>query len=146
MKIFINGVEKTGGLSGWKFSEKIGNPTSSTVQLVVGAGELPPVSGDVIEMKDDSDNVVFFGLVGVPKSQSFSSFFQPKVYTLNCTNGNSILARRIVNQSFVNKTITEIVQTLYSVYIADEGISLGTISGYSIACLRSLQLQEHEPS
>ena len=128
MKIFINGVEKTGGLSGWKFTEKIGNPTSSTVQLVVGAGELPPVSGDVIEMKDDSDNVVFFGLVGVPKSQSFSSFFQPKIYTLNCTNGNSILARRIVNQSFVNKTITEIVQTLYSVYIADEGISLGTIS------------------
>ena len=128
MKIKINGQEQSGGLSGWSFSEKIGNPTSSTIQIVVGAGESHPNAGDVITITDDNDNAIFFGLVGIPKSTVTRSFFQPRVYTLNCTNGNSVLSRRIVNYSFVNKNITEIVNLLYSEYIASEGITLGKVS------------------
>lgn len=128
MKIKINGNEYLGGLSDWKISEKIGNPTSSTINIEVQAGDIPPQAGDVIQILEDDDTPIFFGLIGIPKTPKYTSFFQPKIYNLNCSNGNSVLSRRIANYSFANKTITEIVQTLYDTYIADEGITLGTIS------------------
>lgn len=128
MKIKINGNEYLGGLSNWKISEKIGNPTSSTINIEVQAGDVPPQAGDVIQILEDDDTPIFFGLIGIPKTPKYTSFFQPKIYNLNCSNGNSVLSRRIANYSFANKTITEIVQTLYDTYIASEGITLGTIS------------------
>lgn len=128
MKIKINGKTYNGGLSNWTISEKIGNPTASTIQLEVKAGDIVPQAGDVIQILEDDNSPVFFGLIGIPKSPQYRSFFQPKIYTLNCTNGNSVLSRRIVNYSFVNKTITEIVNILFNEYISAEGITLGVVS------------------
>ena len=103
MKIKINGNEYLGGLSDWKISEKIGNPTSSTINIEVQAGDVPPQAGDVIQILEDDDTPIFFGLIGIPKTPKYTSFFQPKIYNLNCTNGNSVLSRRIANYSFANK-------------------------------------------
>lgn len=128
MKIKINGKTYNGGLSTWSISEKIGNPTASSIQIEVQAGDIVPQAGDVIQILEDDDTPVFFGLIGIPKSPQYRSFFQPKIYTMNCTNGNSVLSRRIVNYSFVNKTITEIVNILFNDYIASEGITLGVVS------------------
>lgn len=128
MKIKINGKTYNGGLSNWSISEKIGNPTSSTIQIEVQAGDIIPQAGDVIQILEDDDSPVFFGLIGIPKSPQYRSFFQPKIYTMNCTNGNSVLSRRVVNYSFSNKTITEIVNILFNDYISSEGITLGVVS------------------
>ena len=112
MKIKINGKTYNGGLSNWTISEKIGNPTASTIQLEVQAGDIVPQAGDVIQILEDDDSPVFFGLIGIPKSPQYKSFFESKIYTMNCTNGNSVLSRRVVNYSFVNKTITEIAEEM----------------------------------
>jgi len=132
MKIKINGIEYQGGLSDWKINEKVGNPTASTINIEVQAGDIPPQAGDVIQILEDDDTPIFFGLIGIPKSPKFTSFFQPKIYNLNCTNGNSVLSRRIANYSFADKTITQIVETLFSTYIAPEGITKGVISDIDI--------------
>lgn len=126
MKVYINGTEYN-ATDDWTISEKVGNPTSSSFNVLVEEQPVPQ-SGDVIEFKNDSDDIKFFGLVGIPKSPAYSTPYQPKLYSLNCTNGNSIMQRRLVNQSYSNKTMTEIVNDLYTRYIQGEGITLGTIS------------------
>lgn len=126
MKVYINGTEYN-ATNEWSISEKVGNPTSSSFKVLVEEQPVPQ-SGDVMEFTDDSGDIRFFGLVGIPKSPAYSTPYQPKLYSLNCTNGNSILQRRLVNQSYSNKTMTEIVNDLYTRYIKAEGITLGTIS------------------
>lgn len=126
MKLKINGVEYQAS-SAWGISEKVGNPTSSSFSVLV-EGQEKPHAGDVVEFFTDDDVCIFFGVIGIPKSPSFSSEYQPKDYGINCLNGNSILQRRLANVSYTNKTMTEIVTDLYQRYIQAEGITLGTIS------------------
>lgn len=126
MRIYINGIEYK-GLADWNISEKVGNPTSSTMRVLVEEQPVPQ-SGDVVEFQDDNGNKVFFGILGIPKSPAFSSPYEPRIYNLNCTNGNAITQRRLANVSYANKTMTEIVNDLYDRYIAAEGITKGTIS------------------
>lgn len=126
MKAYINGIEYN-ATNEWSIAEKVGNPTSSSFRVLV-ENQPVPQSGDVIEFRTDLGDIVFFGLLGIPKSPAYSTPYQPRLYSLNCTNGNSILQRRLANVSYSNKTMTEIVNDLYTRYIQPEGITLGTIS------------------
>lgn len=126
MKVKINGVDFN-VQADWAINEKVGNPTNSTFKVLVENQELPD-SGDVIQFLDSDANSLFFGLVGIPKSPAYSSPFEPKIYTLDCQNGNSILSRRLVNESFTNMNLGEIVEYLYDNYIEQEGITKGVIS------------------
>lgn len=126
MKLKINGTEYK-ATSKWKISEKVGNPTSSDFQVLVEQQDVP-LSGDMVEFVTDTDEKMFFGILGIPKTPSYSSPYEQRLYSLNCLNGNSILQRRLANVSYSNKTMTEIVLDLYARYIAPEGITLGTVS------------------
>lgn len=125
MKLKINGTEYQTS-SAWQISEKVGNPTSSAFSVL--AGQELPHAGDVVQFFTDEDECLFFGVIGIPKSPQYSSEYQSKLYSINCTNGNAVLQRRLVNMSYTNKTMTEIVQDLFDRYISQEGITLGTIS------------------
>ena len=126
MKLKINGTDYK-ATAKWSISEKVGNPTSSSFQVLVEEQGVP-LSGDVVEFLTDNDDKLFFGILGIPKSPSYSSPFEQKVYSLTCQNGNSILQRRLANVSYSEKTMTEIVTDLYHRYIEPEGITMGTIS------------------
>lgn len=126
MKVRINGIAYK-GTADWNISEKVGNPTSSTLRVLVEDQPVPQ-SGDVVEFLDDEDTSIFFGVLGIPKSPAYSSPYEPRIYYLNCTNGNAITQRRLANVSYSNKTMTEIVNDLFERYIAGEGITKGTIS------------------
>ena len=47
---------------------------------------------------------------------------------MDITNGNGILARRIVEEAYQQHTITDIINDFFTKYISAEGISLGKIS------------------
>lgn len=126
MKIKINGTDYK-ATSQWSISEKVGNPTSSIFNVLVEEQEVPR-SGDVVEFLTDDGDKLFFGVLGIPKSPSYSSPFEQRVYSLNCLNGNSILQRRLANVSYSDKTMTEIVLDLFEQYIEPEGITLGEVS------------------
>jgi len=128
MIVKINGIEYK-GFSSWKISEKVGNPTSSTLSVEVENQPIPR-AGDLIEVFLDGEPAerIFLGILGIPASPAFSSPFEKRIYSLNCLNGNAILSRRLANVSYADKTMTEIVFDLYQRYIAPEGITLGELS------------------
>ncbi len=106
--------------------EQSGNKTASEVQVLV-EDQPVPVAGDIIEIKDGL-TTLFWGMCGIPRSPKFQTGHEDRVYTITCGNANSILSNRIVNVAYQNKTVSEIVNLLYTDYIAEENISLGTIS------------------
>lgn len=118
-------------------SEMAGNNTSSdiTVKVADGSSTVPtlpiPKAGDLIEIQEDG-STVFLGTCGIPTSPKIDSVHTPLIYRIKCGNGNSLLARRIVNYGTQNKTITEIVEYLYQTYVRAEGVSKGVISDVPI--------------
>ena len=87
-----------------------------------------PVAGDILELKDDAGNTIFWGSCGIPSSPKYQTGLEKKVYAITCSNANAILANRIINVAFQGYTITEIIQALFTAYIAQENITLGKIS------------------
>ena len=59
MRVKINGTEYK-GLSNWRVSEKVGNPTSTTLSVLVESQPIPR-AGDVIELLTDGMRDNFFG-------------------------------------------------------------------------------------
>lgn len=106
--------------------EQSGNKTQSQVSVLV-ENQPVPVAGDIIELKDGS-TTLFWGMCGIPKSPKFATGHEDRIYEIVCGNANSILSNRIVNVAYQNKTVSQIVSQLYTDYIAEENISLGTIS------------------
>lgn len=106
--------------------EQSGNKTSSEVQVLV-ENQAIPVAGDIIEIKDGA-TTLFWGVCGIPRSPKYATGHEDHIYTITCGNANSILANRIINVAYQNKTVSEIINLLYSDYIAEENITKGTIS------------------
>ena len=57
MKALINGIEYDAQIN-FSISEQTGNKTSSDISVVVNNQPFP-VSGDIIELKDDNENTIF---------------------------------------------------------------------------------------
>lgn len=106
--------------------EQSGNKTQSEVQVLVES-QPTPVAGDIIEIKDGL-TTLFWGMCGIPRSPKFSTGHEDRIYTITCGNANSILSNRIINVAYQNKTVSQIVNQLYTDYIAEENITKGTIS------------------
>ena len=75
-----------------------------------------------------SSIVVFFGVVGIPETPTYTTEFIPDKYTLQIQSANALLYRRTLSEAYQEKTITEIIQDIFTKYIAGEGIALGQIS------------------
>lgn len=130
MEVYINSVEYD---AEWDFTlcEQAGNKTTSTVSVLV-ENQPVPVAGDIIEIQDNG-STIFWGTCGIPKSPKFSTGLETKVYKITCGNANSILSNRIINVAYQNYTVTEIVQDIFTNYVAEEGIALGQISTVDVS-------------
>ena len=118
--------------SGWNIGDKIGNPAPSYFTVLVQEGQETPKSGDVVSLIGDNSEALFFGIIAIPTSVGFSSPDQSKIYELKCTNANTIAKRRIANVSYSNKTIAEIVNNLYTLYLAPENVTKGDITTLTV--------------
>lgn len=118
--------------SDFEISEKTGSKISSTFTVRVD-GQPFPRAGDILEVKDNENNVnLFLGVIGIPKSPVYRSTLDPNEITLTCNNANAILGRRYANVAYEDKYVHEIVSAIFNKYVIGEGIMLGTISETAI--------------
>lgn len=111
-------------------TDMVGNKSTSEIAFLVEDQPLP-CAGDMVEIRD-GDTVLFWGMLGIPRSPRYSSGLEWRVYSVTAGNANTFLSRRIINEAFKKYTVSEIVRVLYDNYIAEEGIALGTISDIPI--------------
>lgn len=131
MQVKINGAEYNALADGFAITEQMGNKTASDITVLVEDQPFP-AAGDVIEVFDNSGRRIFFGTCGIPQSPAYSTGYEMKLYSITCNNANSILSQRIINVAFQDTTISDIVTALFNQYIAEEGITLGSISPVSV--------------
>ena len=113
----------------YSISEQAANKIASYISVILDYEQPIPKSGEIIEVRDDETGEIYFlGVCGIPKSPKFSSPYAVKTYSLTCSNANGILGRRVVNVAYQGYTVTQIVQALFDKYIAAEGFTLGGIS------------------
>lgn len=125
MQAYINGTPYETD-KGFTITEKVGNKTSS--EIFVDASSLAiPVSGDIIELRDN-DEIVFWGVCGIPRSPKYKTGQERRLYKISCSNANAILGRRIINVAYQGYTVSEIAERLFNLYVAAEGIALGQVS------------------
>ena len=111
-------------------TDMVGNKSTSEITVRVDDQPLPR-AGDMVEIKDD-DTVLFWGMLGIPQSPKYTTGNEWRVYTMTAGSANAFLSRRIINEAFKRYTVSEIVRVLFDNYIAEEGITLGTISDIAI--------------
>jgi hypothetical protein len=87
-----------------------------------------PVVGAISVSISQASTVVFFGVVGIPETPTYTTEFVPNRYSLQIQSANALLYRRTLSEAYQEKTITEIIQDIFTKYIAGEGITLGQIS------------------
>lgn len=121
----INGTQYE-MLHDFEISEQVGNKTSSTISVLVESQPVP-VAGDVIEIMDGA-TCVFWGLCGIPTSPKYAKGTEKKIYKIVCSSANALMANRLVNEAYQDKSIEYIVRDLLAKYISAEGITEGTIS------------------
>lgn len=107
-------------------SEQLGNKSTATLRLDC-TGITPPEAGDIVELYND-DERIFWGVCGIPTSPKYKTGLERQIYKVQCTNANALMSNRIINLAVKRQTVTQIVNTLFTDYIADEGVTIGHIS------------------
>lgn len=115
----------------FSITEQTGNKTASEISVAVDDQPFPR-AGDIIELSDDAGNILFWGMCGIPASPKYQTGLEKKVYEIECANANAILSNRVVNVAYQQKTISQIVHSLFESYIAQENITLGRISDIDV--------------
>ena len=123
--LYINDVEYR-AIDDYEIQEQAGATAIMQIPFdLESSGEPQPF--DKVEVKSGS-TIIFSGVCGIPESPVYNSEHQVKKYTMIVQSLNALMRRRTITEAYQSKTTTEIVQDLFTNYIADEGITLGSIS------------------
>jgi hypothetical protein len=143
IKILIGTVEYR-ATDTYSISQQMGAISSTTLDVV---GTPAPLSMQDITIL--IDNVPFFwGIIQTVGSPSYSSGKEVQKYRLTVQSGEVVLQNRLASEAYEGTTFThEIVQDLFTKYIAGEGVTLGEISttdysyeGYNISFTQLSQI------
>lgn len=129
LQAYINGIPYP-TLRDFSVSEQAGNKTSTRIKIDA-TGLDAPKAGDIVELKD-GDEILFWGLSGIPTGPKFKTGLERHIYTVVCSNANSLLSNRIINVAYQGYTVTQIINSLFEQYISQEGITLGTVSDMDV--------------
>ena len=111
----------------YSITELAGSVSNSSLDVLVEAGQdVPPSLQDVQILNDGTP--FFFGIIKSVQSPDFSSGYESKRYRLSVLSGESVFNNRLASEAFENKYTHEIVQSLFTNYISEEGFTLGQIS------------------
>jgi hypothetical protein len=128
MKILINGVDKTSLFSPYSLSiqDEISARSTADFSLVDKTGNYHPSPGQPIEVYDNSNNLIFGGMIEEPEEEnpmSTNVLYIP----ITCIDQQAIADRYLYAESHDNQTCGYIVRDILSKKLAQEGVIEGII-------------------
>jgi hypothetical protein len=128
LSIFISGTEYR-VLNDYQISEQSGAVSSSNFSVLLDDSH-PPVSHELVEVYEGTLHF-FTGIIQSVDFPEYSTQFETMVYNISVSSLGCILNNRLVNESYENMTTTEIVNDLFTNYLVEEGLTLGTIDDFT---------------
>lgn len=129
LKLKINGIDRInevlkGSIVG---SETINARSTCSFSLLDLYGNGKPELGTSVELFDEEDNKVFGGMVdkGTKTRLSSSNVLQ---YDITCCDYHQLAEKRLIAETYVNKTAGYIVNHIITNYLTDENITAGIIA------------------
>lgn len=113
----------------YQISEQSGAVSTSKIDVRLDNNP-PPLELSKIEVFDPNDDIFYAGIVQTVDFPEYSSRYETQIYSLTCLSLNTVLNNRLVSESYEDKYTHEIVSDLFTKYLADEGLTLGTISTF----------------
>jgi hypothetical protein len=129
IKLYISGVEYR-FTDEFSIREQAGASSSSQLDVTPIGDALPPVSWQSVVLKED-DVPFFFGIIQSVDTPTFVSKYAMLVYPITVLSGESIFNNRLVSESLQNKYTHQIVDYLFDNYLAEEGLTKGTITQFT---------------
>jgi hypothetical protein len=128
--VLISGVAYVGLTDSLQITEQARATASTSIQVRLDA--LPtPVSLQSVQILID-DVPVFAGLIETVSTPEYDTGFETRVVTLSIQSLESILSRRLITRNWYGKYVHEIVADIFTEYLAEEGLALGSISTTTI--------------
>lgn len=125
VEVKIGGVAYS-ATDGYQIRQQAGAVSSSSIAVRVDAQAVPqPLQSAQVLINSVP---VFYGIIVTVEDPERSTGFEPGVYGLELQSMETILNFRLINRNWYNKYIHEIVADIFASYLAEEGITLGTIS------------------
>jgi len=125
-EVKIGGVTYRAVTDSVRITEQARAVSSTMIQVKLDA--LPiPVSLQSVEILIDSV-AVFSGHIENVSTPEYETGFETRVCTISIQSLEAILNRRLVSANWYNKYVHEIVQDIFDDYLAEEGLTLGSIS------------------
>jgi len=122
----IDGVEYNAA-DNYSVRQQAGAISTTNIDIKVEPGQSVPVSLAALVFKVDGV-AQFTGIIQTVDSPGFSTSKEVARYRVTVKSKESIFSNRLVSEAFENKLTHEIVASLFTNYIAEEGITLGTVS------------------
>lgn len=113
----------------YSISEQIGAVASSSFDVALD-DNAPPEPWDKIQVFDDL-TLIYTGFVVSVDYAGFSSGYESQIYKLKSNSPMWILANRLISESWIGKTATEIVNSVFTSYLSSDGFTLGTIEVFA---------------
>lgn len=131
LRLFISGIEYRIATD-YQIREKVGQSVAGSVNALVEDGQDVPVSQQSIEIREtDGTTVIYKGLILAVDHPVWSSREEAFRVGLECKSLDVIFDRRIINDAYTDMTTTEIVNAIYTDYLVEEGLTLGTIGTFT---------------
>lgn len=99
----------------------------SDIDILVGSTQEIPRAMESVEILFDSV-AQFYGYIESVDSPQFNGGKEAKRYRITVQSAEVVFKWRMVSESFVGKFTHEIIQSIFTDYIAPEGFTLGAIS------------------
>jgi hypothetical protein len=128
MIITVNGVDKSSMFVPNSLSVDGEVSTRSTARLRFAdkAGTFHPLPGQPVEVRDNANNLIFGGMVEEPEEEN--PMFTSLLYIpISCVDQSALADRWLVAESYDDQTCGYIVNDLITRYLAQEGVTVGTI-------------------
>jgi hypothetical protein len=128
LSIRINGIDRTSGLieKSVSISEAVNERSVAQISLISKAGHYRPDVGETVEIFDGNDLVFAGSIDDLP--EYIADGTDVLVYQgIPVVDLHQAADRRLVAESFENQTAGFIVKTILDGYLADEGVTAGTI-------------------
>lgn len=128
MKLLIGGADKTSLLrsKSLRIQDGINERSVCSFLLIDVNGIYHADVGEPVEVRDDSNNLVFAGTVDEPEeAQPLGTSVLD--LAVQVVDWHQIADRRIVAETYENQAAGTIVNDIITKYLADEGITAGTV-------------------
>lgn len=135
LRLFITGVEYR-IVNDYQIREKVGQSDMANVTALVEEGDTVPVSQQLLQIRQpDGVTNVYSGIIQAVDSPVWSTGLEVYLVSMTVKSLDVIFDYRVINEAFSAPTglitTTEIVQAIYDDYLAEEGLTLGTIGTFT---------------